>query len=262
MERLRRELRDRNKAAVARALGWHEVRVAQMIGRGQVPNAIDAARLCEYLETTVEAVFLGRGERPSVTAERGQQQSAAARLPRRWRAYRLDVGPYRPESSIHLAGDAEVLEPEDVRERAGLVPILAPVAAGRPREAHDQDYSVGAAEAWVRFDVADPSAFALRVDGDSMSPDFMHGDIVICAPGAGRKRPPYRDGMLAVIIYRSERVCTFKLLEFAPAVARSRDQIAYLAKPINRAHSVLRLAVDDIQAVYPVIGWVRRESTR
>jgi hypothetical protein len=50
-------LADRNKAAVSRACGWDDFRVSQIVGRGALPNAIDALILCDYLGMSVEAIF-------------------------------------------------------------------------------------------------------------------------------------------------------------------------------------------------------------
>lgn len=46
-----------NKSEVSRQCGWRDNRLAQMLGREQVPNAIDAVRLCSYLKVGVEQVF-------------------------------------------------------------------------------------------------------------------------------------------------------------------------------------------------------------
>jgi repressor LexA len=64
-----------------------------------------------------------------------------------------------------------------------LVPIINKVAAGYPVEFNDLDYPVGMADDYVRCpDLHDPSAFAVRVVGDSMEPKFHEGDIVVFSP--------------------------------------------------------------------------------
>lgn len=63
------------------------------------------------------------------------------------------------------------------------VPVINKVAAGYPREFTDLGYPVGVADEYVRCpDLADPDAFAARVVGDSMTPDYREGDIVIFSP--------------------------------------------------------------------------------
>ncbi|MHC4616674.1 MAG: S24 family peptidase [Planctomycetota bacterium] len=66
-----------------------------------------------------------------------------------------------------------------------LVPVINKVAAGYPADFNDLDYPVGVADDYVRCpDLHDPNAFAVRVVGDSMEPNFHEGDIVIFSPAA------------------------------------------------------------------------------
>jgi len=241
-------LGDRNRSEVARRVGLTPQRITQIVGRKSMPNARDAARLCRYLGTSVEAVFLSPG---SIAAAR-----PAARARARTLAYALTPGRYIPHQTIKLVGEAELIAPEDVRDRAGLVPLLNPIAAGGPRESHDKDYAAGHADLFVRFESDDPRAFALRVDGDSMAPDFRHGDVIVVSPKIGAKRPPYRDGMLGVVIFGSERTSTFKLI-FTGRDSVQGEPLDYLLRPINEAHPPLRLKRGEIAAIYPVVGLIR-----
>lgn len=245
-------LADRNRSEVARRVGLTPQRITQIVGRKSIPNARDAARLCKYLGTTVEAVFLAPN---GVT----KTKSAAAQTSRTL-AYALAPGRYVPHQTFKLIGEAETIAPEDVRDRAGLVPLLNPIAAGGPRESHDKDFAAGHADMFVRFETDDPQAFALRVDGDSMSPDFRHGDIIVVSPKIGAKRPPYRDGMLGVVIFGSERTSTFKLV-FTRRDGAQGEPLDYLLRPINEAHPPLRLKRGEIAAIYPVIGLIRETHT-
>jgi len=66
-----------------------------------------------------------------------------------------------------------------------LVPVINKVSAGYPSDFDDLDYPVGVADDYVRCpDLHDPNAFAVRVVGDSMEPNFREGDIVIFSPAA------------------------------------------------------------------------------
>jgi len=63
------------------------------------------------------------------------------------------------------------------------VPIINKVAAGYPDDFSDLDYPPGVAEEYVRCpDITDPHAFAAYVSGDSMSPKYKEGDIVVFSP--------------------------------------------------------------------------------
>jgi SOS-response transcriptional repressor LexA len=66
-----------------------------------------------------------------------------------------------------------------------LVPVINRVSAGYPADFDDMGYPVGIADDYVRCpDLHDPNAFAVRVVGDSMTPKFTQGDIVVFSPAA------------------------------------------------------------------------------
>ncbi len=65
------------------------------------------------------------------------------------------------------------------------VPVINRVSAGYPRDFTDLSYPKGVADEYVGCpDVQDKDAFAARVHGDSMSPKYRQGDIVIFSPAA------------------------------------------------------------------------------
>jgi SOS-response transcriptional repressor LexA len=69
--------------------------------------------------------------------------------------------------------------------RTNAVPVINRVAAGYPKDFTDLAYPRGVADDYVGCpEVHDPSAFAARVQGDSMMPKFREGDIVIFSPAA------------------------------------------------------------------------------
>ena len=60
------------------------------------------------------------------------------------------------------------------------VPLINKVAAGYPREFTDLGYPARSAAEYVHTpDLTDPDAFACRVVGDSMLPDYREGDVVV-----------------------------------------------------------------------------------
>jgi repressor LexA len=65
------------------------------------------------------------------------------------------------------------------------VPIVNRVSAGYPRDFTDLSYPPTVADDYVGCpDVRDKDAFAARVHGDSMTPKYREGDIVIFSPAA------------------------------------------------------------------------------
>lgn len=63
------------------------------------------------------------------------------------------------------------------------VPLINSVVAGYPTEFTDLGYPARVADEYVPCsDLDDPDAFAARVVGDSMAPEYREGDIVIFSP--------------------------------------------------------------------------------
>jgi SOS-response transcriptional repressor LexA len=71
------------------------------------------------------------------------------------------------------------------RLKTNAVPIINRVAAGYPTDFTDLSYPKGVADDYLACpDVSDKDAFAARVHGDSMTPKYRQGDIVIFSPAA------------------------------------------------------------------------------
>lgn len=69
--------------------------------------------------------------------------------------------------------------------RPDRIPLLSKIPGGEPSGWTDGEYPPGFAEEYIsRGDVSDPNAFALIVEGDSMSPLINSGDIVIISPNS------------------------------------------------------------------------------
>ena len=67
-------------------------------------------------------------------------------------------------------------------------PVINRVSAGYPKDFTDLNYPKGVADEYVACpDLNDPQAFAARVHGDSMTPKYREGDIVIFSPAASPK---------------------------------------------------------------------------
>ncbi len=91
-----------------------------------------------------------------------------------------------------------------------FVPIINKVSAGYPTDFDDMEYPVGVADDYVRCpDLNDPNAFAVRVVGDSMEPNFREGDIVVFSPAAAVK-----NGDDCFVRFASPHETTFKRVFF------------------------------------------------
>lgn len=234
-------------------------RISQM-KNGHEPRVTDAIRLCRFLGVDVEDFFMTGDAKPAKKIAGGETKPGRSLKPAAgWKQFQISQGVYRGEKSFHLAGRSEMIESEDGFGRAGFIPVVAPIAAGEPKEAHDGGFPAGAAEAFVQFQVDDPNAFALRVDGDSMAPDFRHGDVIIVSPKLGQPAGMYRDGMVGVVIFGSERTATFKIVRTGKVNEQKHEPFDYLLLPINPVHPKMRLKTGEIAAILPVVGLVRRD---
>ncbi len=94
----------------------------------------------------------------------------------------------------------------------GQVPLINRVAAGYPAQFTDLDYPVRVADEYITCPgLADPQAFAARVVGDSMEPDYREGDIVIFSPDR-----PTPSGTDCFVRLEPDHESTFKRVYFEP----------------------------------------------
>lgn len=90
------------------------------------------------------------------------------------------------------------------------VPLINKVAAGYPAEFTDLGYPARVADEYVSVpEVSDPDAFAARVVGDSMEPQYREGDIVVFSPLA-----PTKNGSDCFIRFERNEESTFKRVFF------------------------------------------------
>jgi repressor LexA len=139
-------------------------------------------------------------------------------------------------------------------ERAGprLLPLQVPlinlVPAGSAREFTDLGYPAGAADEYVRApDIGDPDAFAARVTGDSMLPEYREGDIVVFSPARVVK-----SGMDCYARLLPDHETTFKRVYFERGI--NGAEVIRL-QPLNSAYPprvLEREAVDGLCAAVTV----------
>ncbi len=92
-------------------------------------------------------------------------------------------------------------------ELRGRVPLISWVQAGQWSEAADP-YAAGVAEDWILTGAkVGPHAYALRVRGDSMEPEFSEGDILIVDPDV---QPT--NGRFVIVRLDDAQEATFKQL--------------------------------------------------
>ena len=129
--------------------------------------------------------------------------------------------------------------------RPDRIPLLSKIPCGSPIAFTDGEYPAGFGEEFVdRGDITDPNAFALIVEGDSMSPRINSGDIVIISPNT----PVISRSIAAVAIHNEEH--TLKRVIFI-------DTGKVLLQPENGNYDPLVLNKNDVKFIGRVIE--RRE---
>ncbi len=150
------------------------------------------------------------------------------------------------------AGQANIAP---VPRRAGggnrtQVPLINKVAAGYPREFTDLAYPARVADEYVSCpDVDDPDAFAARVVGDSMSPDYREGDIIIFSPA----RPP-RNGNDCFVRLERDHETTFKRVYFE--AGEDGAELIRL-QPINNAYPPRVVDREEVAGLYAAVKAIR-----
>ncbi|MFM9997045.1 MAG: helix-turn-helix domain-containing protein [Phycisphaerales bacterium] len=212
---------------IERALGLEAGRLIQAARWQATPRDVrrEVTRLRSRECVVERLVELLRGSETARQrdSETGGEREAKSEQGARWggldAAYRSgELRRLIDRISPEGAGGAEALP-----LAAGLpreVPLINKVAAGYPREFTDLGYPARVADEYVRCpDLDDPDAFAARVVGDSMLPDYREGDIVVFSPAR-----PVASGMDCFIRTEPDHESTFKRVYFeGEETERRRD---------------------------------------
>ena len=130
------------------------------------------------------------------------------------------------------------------------IPLINNVAAGYPREFTDLGYPVRIADEYVRSpDIADPDAFACRVVGDSMAPDYREGDIVVFSPAK-----PVRSGADCFARIEPDHESTFKRAYFE--TDPERGELIRL-QPLNPAYPARTFPREQVAGLYAAVSVTR-----
>jgi len=125
------------------------------------------------------------------------------------------------------------------------VPVINRVSAGYPRDFTDLSYPPRVADDYVSCPgVRDNDAFAARVHGDSMTPKYKEGDIVIFSPAAACK-----DGDDCFVRFADGHT-TFKRVFFE--TADGAKQVIRL-QPRNEKYRPQVVPAEDVSGLYKAV---------
>lgn len=155
-----------------------------------------------------------------------------------------------------IAGDQAPRE-LDLVGAAVQVPLINSVAAGYPTDFTDLGYPARVADEYVRVpDVRDPDAFAARVVGDSMLPDYREGDIVVFSP-----MRDLRDGMDCFVRLEPDHQTTFKrvFFESGPRARSGEDGCGQMIRlqPLNPRYAPMVVPRERVAGLYAAVSVTR-----
>ncbi len=170
-----------------------------------------------------------------------------------------EVGGHADESHKGVSSDANVRTyvVGDVRRHLPReIPLINKVAAGYPTEFTDLGYPARVADEYVRVpsggDLEDPDAFAARVVGDSMEPEYREGDVIVFSPGKAVKR-----GDDCFVRLEKDGETTFKRVYFEGEGNEDGDGWIRL-QPLNNAYPARVVRREEVAGLYAAVTWIRR----
>lgn len=182
------------------------------------------------------------GEIQNLSAEKLMAICAVLKIRHEWLMYgrgQRDAEDIIRESRARFLPSSNV---EDAPSSFQLVPVISWVAAGAWHSAVD-NYSPGDAEFWIPSPVMmSPSAFALRVIGDSMTPKYQPGYLILVDPEQ-RGGVVCGDPIVARLTGTDE--VTFKIL--------AEDAGRKFLKPLNQQYPTI---TDPFEIIGKVIRFV------
>ena len=132
------------------------------------------------------------------------------------------------------------------RVSTNSVPVINRVSAGYPQDFTDLNYPKGVADDYVGCPdlQGDKDAFAARVHGDSMTPKYRQGDIVIFSPAAAPKSGD------DCFVRFADGHTTFKRVFFE---SDPKGQAVIRLQPRNEKYRPQVIASTDVSGLYKAL---------
>lgn len=197
-----------NKSAFARKCGIEQSTMAGYLSGKSSPTVENAIKIAKGNE--VSLIWLTTGEGP-MFKKLGVENNS--------------IGPSN-------------ISPGPSMEHARKIPVISWVKAGEWQDVFDP-YQPGFAEDWVlTTETNHPNAFALTIQGDSMEPEFLEGDIVTVDPGRDAINGSY-------VVAKNGEEATFKQLVI--------DGSNVYLKPLNTRYPIKDITGIEIKIVGVVV---------
>lgn len=201
---------DMTPAQLAKAIGYDAGIITNVVrGGGKISEAM-AEKIVAALDhgLTVEDLLAG-SDQPQVLSEDGLAGTHGA----------------KPRVAL----------PPGMKGR--MVPLLSMAQAGGWDACHTDEGWNG--DSVFALNVDDRQSFAIRVAGNSMEPEIMEGDVVICSP-----REPMTNGCCAVVRTKSEQA-------FIKFWRQRGDKVTL--ESANPAYQPIQFPLVEIAGAWPVV---------
>lgn len=129
------------------------------------------------------------------------------------------------------------------------IPVVGMAQLGDNGHFADIEYPVGYGDGFLLFPTADPDAYGLRCNGESMRPRVKHGEFVVVEPNHS-----VTNGDEVLVKSQDGRVMVKEL-------AYVRDGVVHLSS-VNERHGMLRIPQDQIERMHYVAGIVKASAWR
>ncbi|MFO0859658.1 MAG: LexA family transcriptional regulator [Phycisphaerales bacterium] len=127
------------------------------------------------------------------------------------------------------------------------IPLINSLAAGHAREFTDLGFPARVADEYVRSpDIEDPDAFAARVVGDSMMPEYREGDIVVFSP-----MRQVRAGMDCFVRFEPDGETTFKRVFF-------EEPHGIRLQPLNPAYAPKTVDREQVGGLFAAVTVIKK----
>lgn len=127
------------------------------------------------------------------------------------------------------------------------LPVVGHVKAGPDGYLEEMQYPVGHGEGYVEYWTKDPSAYALRIKGDSMHPRYRAGEYIVVTPAI--EPQPGRD----VVVKLKNGLSLLKQLNWIRS-----GEVQLLS--INNGYAPHTISFDEIESIQRVAGSVAPDA--
>ncbi|MGI9014057.1 MAG: XRE family transcriptional regulator [Phycisphaerales bacterium] len=244
IENSQRSIDEERVIAIEAALGIEDQRLRAAWLWESTPPAV-RARLSSLEERDLDSQALAH----KLTALATEHASTEKR-PRGVLDDLLASGELRRWVNAHQPDNIDGMQPVGRR-----IPLINSVAAGLPREFTDLDYPASIADEYVSCpDVNDPNAFAARVVGDSMAPEYCEGEVVVFSPNL----PTPSGSDCFVRLVRDDEMSFKRIYYDDPQPDDAAEDLIIRLQPLNPAYPPREVRRAEIAAMYRAVYAMRR----